>query len=88
MRFMNGTMEEWKDVGASWTDFLGSWKSEEVAELERRLKEIPFPKSGYWDTILTYPLDLVLGVLADEDSPEMKDKVMRCTLEYRKEIGK
>jgi hypothetical protein len=59
-----------------------------VAELERRLKAIPFPKSGYWDTILTYPKDLAAATVEDADALEMKDPVMRCVLEYRKEIGR
>lgn len=89
VNFMGGTLEDWKNyVGASWPDWLKDWTQAELNELERRIKGLPFPKSGYWDTILTYSFKMVLWVLEDEDSDEMKDPVMRCVLEYRKEIGK
>ena len=88
MNFMGGTLGEWKETGCSWPDYIKDWNQTELDELERRIKAVPFPKSGYWDTILTYPLDLVLWVVEDKDAEEMQDSVMRCVLEYRKEIGK
>jgi hypothetical protein len=69
-----------------WPYTLLQWEPKEIKELERRLKALP--SGGCWDTVLSQPLDLCLAIVEDPENGEMQNPVMKCTLEYRKEIGK
>jgi len=80
-------MNDWCKEDQLWPFTLLQWDHEEVKELERRIHKVQ-PASGYWDTILTYSIGECLAALKDPSRPELQDEMMKCVLEYRKEIGK